>query len=468
MSKQTPGKLGLGRVIGYGAGDFAFNLSFTFCSLFLLYFYTDVLEIHPGTAGLIIMAALIWEGISDPIIGILANRSRSRWGRYRPFLLFGAVPLGLSVIAMFMPVGLTGAALVAYCFITHLIYRTLFTVVNIPYIALSAQMTRDTNQRGALAATRMLFAIACGVVLAALTLPLSAAFGGGQTGFFILSIVYSVVAAAVLLICFASTREEVVEAEHAPIRFRDMFAAMAVNRPFLLLFAATALGATGYTMAGKAVIYYIKYWVGSEAAVTLALVVGLGAAALAMIPWMLVARRFSKRAVWLAGAMINVVAFGVILAFAPRGGVLLWGALVAIGVGNSAFILTFWSMIPDTVEFGEWRTGTRAEGPLFGLIAFSQKVALGLGTGLIGVLLDVVGYTPNQAQTPETLRGIVLLYGLGPMLLFLGSIAVIWAYPLTGSVHGRIVRVIDWRKSRLSDPRPRGGRVPSSSDQPLG
>ncbi|MNT51644.1 Glucuronide carrier protein [compost metagenome] len=105
---------------------------------------------------------------------------------------------------------------------------------------------------------------------------------------------------------------------------------------------------------------------------------------------------------------------------------------------------------------------------MFGLIAFSQKVALGLGTGLIGVLLDVVGYTPNQAQTPETLRGIVLLYGLGPMLLFLGSIAVIWAYPLTGSVHGRIVRVIDWRKSRLSDPGPRGGRVPSSSDQPLG
>lgn len=451
MSAPGGGRLGIGRIVGYGAGDFAFNLSFTFCSLFLLYFYTDVLELPAATAGLIIMTALIWEGISDPVIGMIANRSRSRWGRYRPFLLFGAAPLALSVIAMFVPVGLNGAALVAYCFITHLLYRTVFTVVNIPYIALSAQMTRDANQRGALAAARMLFAIFCGLGLAALTLPLSQALGGGRTGFFLLSVIYSAIATAVLLICFASTREEAVGAE-APEResFAGMFKAMRVNGPFIVLFAATALGATGYTMSGKALIYYVKYWVGSEAAVTLGLVIGLGAAALAMIPWALVARATSKRTVWLCGAGLNVVAFAVILWLAPKAGPLLWSLLALIGVGNSAFILTFWSMIPDTVEFGEWRTGVRAEGALFGLIAFSQKVALGLGTGLIGILLDLIGYRPNQIQTPETLHGMVLMYGLGPLLLFLGSMAVIWLYPLDGRTHGRLVRAITRRRGPAS------------------
>jgi glycoside/pentoside/hexuronide:cation symporter, GPH family len=439
-------RMGAGRVVSYGSGDFAFNLSFTFCSLFLLYFYTDILEINASTAGLIIMAALIWEGITDPVIGMIANRTRSRWGRYRPYLLFGAVPLAVSVVAMFAPTGLSGGALVAYCFVTHLIYRTVFTFVNIPYVALSAQMTRDSDARGRLAAARMLFAIFCGVALASLSLPLAKGLGGGNTGFFLISVIYSVIATLILLLCFATTRETVETGPDDHPGLREMLATLRANHAFLLLFVATALGATGYTMSGKALVYYLKYWGGSEAAVTLGLVTSLGAAALAMIPWMLISKHTSKRAVWLAGAGINILAYAMILLLAPRSGPVLWSVLVAIGIGNSAFILTFWSMLPDTVEYGEWKTGTRAEGAIFGLIAFSQKVALGLGTGLIGVLLDWIGYVPNRAQSAQTLHGIVLIYGTGPMLLFAGSIVAIWAYPLSGTTHRRLVRAIAWRR----------------------
>jgi GPH family glycoside/pentoside/hexuronide:cation symporter len=119
---------------------------------------------------------------------------------------------------------------------------------------------------------------------------------------------------------------------------------------------------------------------------------------------------------------------------------------VAIGIGNSAFILTFWSMLPDTVEYGEWKTGVRAEGAIFGLIAFAQKVALGVGTGMIGIIMGWIGYVPNRRQSAETLHGIVLLYGLCPFLLFALSIAAIWFYPLSGETHRRIVRVIDRRR----------------------
>lgn len=448
MSRANPSKLSFGNIVGYGAGDFGFNLSFTFCSLFLLYFYTDVLELNASTAGLIIMVALVWEGISDPIIGLITNRTNTRWGRYRPYILFGSVPLGLSVVAMFLPLDLPAGALVTYCFVTHIVYRTVFTFVSIPYIALSAQMTQDSDTRGQLAAARMLFAIACGLLLSALTLPVSKALGGGRTGFFLISVIYSVIATAILLLTFASTKEVVDESAQEHPNVRSMLVTMRVNRPFILLFVATALGATGYTMSGKALIYYLKYWVGSEAMVTTGLVVTLGAAALAMIPWMLIARRMSKRVVWLAGVALNVLAYIVILTVTPRGGPVLWLVLIAVGIGNSAFILNVWSMLPDTVEYGEWKTGTRAEGASFGLMAFSQKVALGIGTGLVGILLDAIGYVANRPQSPETLQGITLLYGAGPLILFAASLIAIWAYPLDGKTHRRLVRAIEYRRTR--------------------
>lgn len=445
--KPQAERLGLARIVSYGAGDFAFNLSFTFTSLFLLYFYTDVLEINASVAGVIIMVALVWEGITDPVIGMIANRTNSRWGRYRPYLLFGSVPLSLSVVAMFVPTGLTGSALVGYCFVTHLIYRTLFTVVNIPYISLSAQLTQDSDERGRLAAARMMFAIVCGLMLASITLPAADSLGGGHEGFFLLASFYSVAATIILILCFATTREVVrADASDHP-GLRDMLTTMRVNRPFLQLFVATVLGATGYTMSNKALIYYLKYWVGSESAVTLGLVITLGAAAAAMIPWMLIANRTSKRFVWLIGVGLNVLAYIVILIASPREGPMLWLTLTATGIGNAAFVLTFWSMLPDTVEYGEWKTGTRAEGATFGLIAFSQKVALGIGTGMIGILLDSVGYVANEEQTVATLQGIVTMYGGGPLLLFLGSIIAIWAYPLDKKMHSRLVVEIEQRKA---------------------
>ncbi|GGL35084.1 MFS transporter [Caulobacter rhizosphaerae] len=457
---QGQARLGPGRIASYGAGDFAFNLSFAFSSLFLLYFYTDVLGLSAKTAGLIMMAALIWDGIADPIIGAIANRTRTRWGRYRPYMLFGAVPLGLAVVAMFLPLNLSGAALAAYALASQVLYRTVFATVNIPYIALSARLTLDSDTRGRLAGARMLFAIGCGVAMAALTLPLVKAFGGGQAGFLAVSIVYSTLAAAVLIFCFLRTQETVEEDPHDSPDLGLLLKSLWVNKPFLLLLPATILGSTAYTMSGKALVYYLKYWGGSEAMVTLGLVTTLGLAALSLPVWMTLSRRLDKRTTWLLGVAINVAAYLGVYLLAPRQGPLLWALLAATGVGNGAFVLTFWSMLPDTVEYGEWKTGIRSEGAIFGLISFAQKVALGVGTGSIGLLLDQFGYVANAAQSASTLHGIVAMYGLGPALLFAASAAAIWFYPIDAATHGRLVRAIQWRRVR------RSGRVSHNNQKP--
>lgn len=440
--------LGKGRIVGYGMGDFAFNLFFTFCSLFLLYYYTDVLGIPASTAGLIIMAALVWEGATDPVMGVIANRTRSRWGRYRPYLLWGCVPLALAFVAMFVPTGLTGGPLALYALITHLVFRTLYTVINIPYIALSAQMTSDSLTRGHLAGTRMIFAILCGLSLAALSLPLAGWFGGGVQGFFGLSIVIAGLGMAILLGCFAVTREAVSGAETEHPTLAQMVLAVRINRPFLLLLGATVLGSIGYTMSGKVMLYYMKYYAGSEAAMTTGLTVSLGAAAISMVPWMVLTRRTSKRVVWLTGLAISSSVSLSIYLLAPTAGPLLYTLLAIGGAGNAAFILTFWSMLPDTVEYGQFRTGVRADGAIFGFVIFSQKIALGLGTGLVGLLLEGIGYVPNQTQVPTTLEGIRALFTLVPLTLGLIAGALIWFYPLDQRTHGRLVRAISWRQAR--------------------
>jgi GPH family glycoside/pentoside/hexuronide:cation symporter len=442
-------RLGAGRIAGYGLGDFAFNLTFTFCSLFLLYFYTDVLGLSATTGGLIIMAALIWEGATDPVVGVLANRTISRWGRYRPYLLFGAVPLALSFSAMFWPTGLSGTGLAIYAFATHLLFRTVYTVVNIPYIALSAQMTSDSVERGKLAGARMMFAILCGLVLAGASLPLAGALGGGTAGFFHLSMIYALVTAGILLLCFSITGESAAEVSDQHPTLGDMIRALRANRPFQLLLAATLLGSVAYTMSGKAMVYYMKYSVGSEKAVTTGLAIGLLAAAMAMVPWMWLARRTSKRVVWLSGVVLTSLVSVVIYALTSKAGPLLWSLLALSGIGNAAFILSFWSMVPDTVEYGELHSGTRAEGAISGFIIFSQKVALGIGTGLLGVILDLVGYRANQVQAPETLHGITIMFTLVPLSLSLIGAGFIWFYPLDQREHGRIVDELSRLRLRL-------------------
>lgn len=444
--------LATGQVVAYGSGDLAFNLYFTFCSLFLLYFYTDVLGLSASLAGLIIMVALVWEGITDPAMGVIASRTRSRFGSYRPYLLYGAPLLALSFVAMFMPLGLSGTALAAFCLVTHILFRTAYTVVNIPFVALSARMSGDSLTRSRLAGARMLFAILTGLLLAAATLPLVGRFGGGREGFLWVTILYAGIATLVLLNCFARTREAIGEAPDAHPAFGAMLAAVLSNRAFLLLLGATLVGSIGYAMGGKALLYYMKYYAGSEETITVGLTISLTAAALSMLAWVKVTRRTSKRTVWLSGIAIGATANILIFALAPKAGPLLYGLLALNGVGSAAFVLTFWSMLPDTVEVGEWQTGLRAEGALVGFLAFTQKVALGVGTGLIGILLDAIGYVPNADQTPEALTSIRALTGLAPALLAICAGLFIHFYPLDARTHARLVRAIAWRNARRNAP----------------
>jgi glycoside/pentoside/hexuronide:cation symporter, GPH family len=449
MAKADAGALPLTVRLGYGAGDFGFNLFFTTASLYLLFYYTDVLGLPPATAGWVFAGALIWDALFDPVMGYIATKTRTRWGRYRPYLLFGGIPLAISWTLMFLPVTFEGTALVVFAAATHVLFRSCYAVVSMPYLALSAVMTSSSDERGLLASIRMLFAATCGLLCAFFTLKLVALLGGGREGFFWVSILYGALACVMFFIVFRSVSEEAIAPDEPAPNLRETLIMVRSNRAFWIVCAAMLLGGIGGTVANKMLPYYFKYALDREDLIGPA----LGASALAImisIPvWSWVMKRWSKRAMWISGMVIGVAGY-TLFWFAPADPKFLIPVLMLMGFGGGAGYIGFWAMMPDTVEYGEWRSGFRSEGGIFGIVTLIQKAALGLAAAALGELLGIIGYVANQPQSAETLWNIKAIMIIGPACLATATAVVIGFYPLSSQLHGRLVRALEYRRRRTA------------------
>lgn len=451
MPTTVEDRLPLWRKTSFAFGDFANNLYFTTASLFLLFYYTDYLGLSPANAGWVFAVALIWDALFDPFMGYISNRTQTRWGRYRPYLLFGAVPLAVSWALIFAPVEIAGARLLAFALLAHMLFRTFYAVVGTPYQALNAVLTRDSNERGTIAAIRMFFAGLCGLVAAFSTLKLVGAFGGGRLGFFWTAIIYGGFATLIYMTVVLSTREPIVLAGEgpAPIRAIDMLRMLRVNSAFWLVAGAILMGAIGGTMFNKTLPYFFKYNLQAPALVGAALTAGAASVAVSIPIWLVVMRRTSKRVMWLCGHVLGLCVLTALWFIPPRPEI--WLGLIALaGFGAGATFLGFWSTIPDTVEFGAFRSGIRAEGAIFGLVLLIEKSALGVAAGILGELLQASGYHANTAQAAHTLASIKSILLVPPMICGGIAVALIIFYPIDHRLHARLNRALVWRDRRKS------------------
>ena len=447
---RAPERLNFGRKFGYGVGDLGLGLLFLTASQFLLYYYTDVLGLPPAVAGWVFGAAVVWDALTDPLMGGIANRTRSRWGRYRPYLLWSAIPLALVWALIFLPTGLTGTSLVIYAIGVHLLFRTTYTIASMPYMALSAAITEDSSERSSLAAFRLVLQASGGVLVAFATLPLAKALGGGQAGFFNVALIYGAGAAACIFVTFFATREMLsVEALKVRPSFKQMISMLKSNSAFWLACGAFLLFAVATVFFNKSLPYFMKYGLGREGLMGPALGIYAMCITFTIPVWAQITKRSSKRRVFLVGAGIALATYAA-LWFAPLDH-RVWLPLIGIlGVGSGAIFLSTWAMIPDTVEVGEWQTGIRAEGATFGFVSFVQKASLGVAAGLLGEVLSVIGYTANMAQTPETLASLKFVMLAVPAVFASLATVTILFYSLDGKQHGRLVRALRWRRARRS------------------
>jgi GPH family glycoside/pentoside/hexuronide:cation symporter len=433
------------RNVVYGSGDLGFNFYWTTVSLYILYYYTDVLGISATAAGLIFLASMLWDAVTDPIMGVIAQRTRTRWGSYRPYIAAGAVPLCLSLMLLFYDPGFEGGALIAYTLLVQILFRTAYTVANIPYSALASSMTDSSLVRNALSAWRISLATVGSAFVGYSTLKLMPVLGQGDAslGFFLTAMLYGILSLPFLFMVSCLLREtHDAPVAKADVSVREVLAVLSHNRPFIIVLAATMCATLGGVISSKMLVYYFKYTLGNETAVGMAFAANSLTILIATPLWAALTARTSKRFVWRAGALCSITG-SILLFLNPFETVWVVVGLVSIiAVGASAGYLSFWSALPDTVEYGQVRSGIRIEAPTFGIMSFVQKSAYGLAVALAGLLLDVIGYQPNEVQAQSTIDGLKVIMTLVPATFISAAFLIIGHYRLNAETHARLVTIL--------------------------
>lgn len=435
QEQREPGRVGRWRLAGFAAGDFAFNLYWQSAMLYLLFYYTDALGIGVETAAAIYFAASVWDGIVSFAVGALVDRHAAP-GRYRLALVGGAVPLGLAFVAAYAPPPVTGVAATVFVVVGHLLFRTAYACVNIPYLAMSARVSGDDRDRSLVAGLRMLAGTLAAVVVAIGTVPLGGALmqvGEGPRAFLGAAWLFAGIASLVL-VGVGWTFRDAIAAQDGPVgpvpSIGTSLLLAARNRAFVTLAGAMMAMIVATTVLNKSVLYYFKYAVGDEGAGQLALASMMAVSAVAVPAWMAVARGIGVRRLWFVA--VGLCAAGLIvfaLADVTRAGTAQL-FLIAMQAATVGLHFAFWAMLPDAVDHGQRTTGVRVEGTLFGLAALLQRVAIGLATVVIGQAFGQAGYIANVAQTPEMLATMRTTIALIPLACFALSALVMAFNPL--------------------------------------
>jgi len=419
VSDRADMKLSLTEKVGYGLGDTASNFVWALMMNFIMFFYTDIFGLAATATGTMLLVARSTDGLFDFFVGAVADRTQTRWGKFRPYLLWLCVPLALAFVAAFTTPNLSAPAKLAYAWLTYNLLMLLYSAINIPYGALSGVMTDDPLERTSLNAYRMGLAQVGGIIANTSFLWLIVRLGGGDGAAGAQRTVALFAAAAVVLflISFITTRERIHPPPSQKIGLVQDVRMLLANRHWLLMFAVGIINITFAVVRGSATIYYLKSflgWAEDDRRIALFFLVG----GLAMIVGAILTRKvveaIGKKGAFI-GSLAVVAATAVPFALIrpdQTGLVFLFHALGMLAAGVNATL--YWTLLADTADFAEWRFGARSTGLVFSATTCAQKAGMGVGAAVAGFLLDRYGYVPNAQQSPETLRGIVLMMSLIP------------------------------------------------------
>lgn len=380
------------RLLAYAAGDFAFNLYWQSVMLYLLFFYSEGLHLGVAQAAACYALAMAWDGGIGLVIGLRLDRTLPARG-YRRMIAWGALPLGLSFALAYAPWPLGGDALLVVVLAFHLLFRTAYALVNIPYLALSARLATGDAGRAWLAGARMLAGTLAAVVVAVGTLPIGNALGATTQphAFALAALVFAVAGSAVLVLSVLAVPDPADEAAPPPSSLRAVARAVIESRLFVHLGIAILALVIAATMIEKAVLYYFKYALGDQQAGELALGWMMATGALAVPAWMAVARQVGTVRAWLGAVVLAIVALALFVAGAIGGERGLQVFLVTVQVTMTGVNFALWALLPRVIEAGEAASGLRMGAAVYGLFALVQRVGIGLGTLLLGLVLGQAG-----------------------------------------------------------------------------
>jgi GPH family glycoside/pentoside/hexuronide:cation symporter len=424
-------KLTIREKLSYGTGDLACGLMFNTITLYLMFFYTDIFGITAAAAGTLLMVARILDGVWDLCVGVWVDRSRSRFGRCRPFLLYGApVLVFFSVACFYVPTWESGDKLI-YAYVSYIGLMLAYSIVNVPYGAMPVLMTSDPNERTSLAGVRMACANIGWIVVGGATLPLIAVLGGEdkQLGYLRTMGVFGFTALLMLWLCFANTAERVAEVPAKQELGPDLKALFG-SRAWKVLAISLLFVFIAVLMPASVAIYYFTYLVEDPDKAPVFFVLGNLGNLLGIATSAVLTRRFCKRQVLLVATFCFALCSLVWLVVDPHSNIQVFGAQVGLSFLAFISVPILVSMTADTADSIELATGRRVVGLAASSLALAMKFGMGVGAGIVGGVLAYTGYKSGLPQEPAALQGIQLCLGLGPALAMLASFLVMNLYPL--------------------------------------
>jgi GPH family glycoside/pentoside/hexuronide:cation symporter len=387
--------------LGYGLGDTASNFFFQVFNIFLLYYYTDIFGIDPALIGVMFIVTKVVDAISDPLMGIVADRTNSRWGKFRPYLLWGAIPYGVLGYAMFANPELSQSGKLIYAYATYTLMMLAYTAINIPYSALMGVMSSSSIERTSISSYRFVCAFSAAWLVGTFVTPLKTILGGGDEaeGFRLTMMIFAVISVALFWVTFATTRERVKPMQEESNLKLD-FKAMLGNGPWLTLFFAAIFTLMNVAVRNGAILYYFKYYVGDDGTPIFLIfdktAVFMSSGLFAMVAGIActkaLASRFDKRQLMIVLTLLNALCMAVFFVIPPEqyGLMLLVNAIGALIAGPTPALI--WAMYADTADYGEWKSGRRTTALVFSALQFAQKMGLAVGAGLSGFILSFFGF----------------------------------------------------------------------------
>lgn len=468
-SSEQP--LSVGEKIGYGLGDTASNFYWKLFENFQLYFYTEVFGITAAAAATMFFVTKLWDGINDPMVGFLSDRTRTAWGRFRPYLLWMAIPFAATGILTFYTPDLSPNGKLIYAYVTYTLVFMAYTAINIPYGALLGVISPNSIERTSVSTYRFVLAFFGGLIVQVCTLPLVLYIGGTrwvftddslqslrlvtdrQTGFFWTVVIYAVAAAILFVITFATTRERVQPVREKNADFYDDLKNLLSNRPWIVLLFVGLFQILSDWTRGSAVGYYFNYYLGIENFGWF-----FGSATIAGILGMLLTKpltqAFGKKNLLIWMNIAKAILTAAFFLLSKDQIQLIYGINILSAFVTGPIPILLWAMYADVADYSEYQNNRRATGLVFAAATFSQKMGGALGAAVPGWCLAYIGFVERvdnkmQEQSAETINGIIVMMSLLPAVFLSGAVIAMFYYTLTEPVMKNIEAELKRRKEEV-------------------
>ena len=458
-------KLSFKEKAGYGFGDLASVLFWQTISAYLLYFYTDVYGITAIAAGSLILISRIWDGIFDPMMGVIADRTNTRWGKFRPYLIWGSIPLAILGVLTFTTPNFDYTGKLIYAWITFILFMMAYTAINIPYSSLLGVITPDPIERTSVSSYKYVFAYLSGTIVSFLALPMTKYFGKGKeaAGWQMTMVIFGIAAIFFFFIAFISTKERVKPPASQKTSVKQDIKDLTDNKPWLVLLFATLLMILFVATRISVTAHYFKYYVGNQQfnlfgthftwgfiELTSAFNgIGQWLAIIGVICTKWIANALGKKKAFILLFIIANVSTALFFFLKPEQVILMFVLQILGSFTGGPLTPLIWAMYADTADYSEWKNGRRATGLVFSASTMSQKFGWALGTALAGLLLTIFGFEANIAQSIAVKNGLRFLMSLIPAAMGVIAIIIILFYKLDEKTMEKVETDLEARRKKI-------------------